>query len=111
MILTLAGLTVSSINTALSFAKLYKDWASWEEEDRVVDRDWLGVALKQKAIEGKPGDFAWIRFERFPTLELKGTHSAVVAINDKERVRYRIIRGRPGNYDILARKTAPQDQR
>ena len=81
MIGEIAGLTITGINWALKLRKLYKDWNSWDESDVEVDGDWLDVALKMKVIEGSPQDFQWMRKERLPTAELKGTHSAVFAIN------------------------------
>jgi hypothetical protein len=58
-------------------------------------------------ITGKPEDYEWTRLSSLPTAELKGTKTAVVAINEKKRVRYRIVLGsptEPGGRLILTKK-------
>jgi hypothetical protein len=104
MIFELAGLTISGINLALNLQKTYKDWSSWKEADVEVDLEWIDVALDKGVIEGKNRDFEWMRLTRLPIAELKHTHSAVIAINEKKRIKYRIVVGRPDDRLILVKR-------
>jgi hypothetical protein len=71
----------------------HRDISRWEEADIQVDNEWLDLALEKKVIEGTSDLFSWARLERVPTLELKGTHHTVIAINKDKKIKYRIVRG------------------
>jgi hypothetical protein len=107
LLFEIAGLSVSGINTIFNLHKQFKDWRGWKEEDVEVDNAWLDVAIEKGVIMGKPGDYEWTRLSSLPTAELKGTKTAVVAINEEKRIRYRIVLGsptEPGGRLILTKK-------
>ena len=60
-------------------------------------------------MKGSPQDFAWVRTKRLPTFELEGTHSAVFAFNKEKKVKYRIVRGRVGDREILVRRVTENE--
>lgn len=74
----LSGLVISSIGLVTNLAKQFKDLAAWKEEDIEVDREWLELALEKKVLLGTPDQFAWLHLRRLATVELRGTHAAVV---------------------------------
>src|SRR6476646_7680354 len=95
LLFEIAGLSVSGLSTVLNFRKTVQDWLAWKDEDVEVDNEWLDLAINKGVLEGKPGDYEWTRLISLPTAELKGTHSAVVAINKEKRIKYRIVQGSP----------------
>ena len=100
----IAGLMVSGIGLVTNLVKTFKDIAEWDEEDIEVDNDWLAVALEKNVLSGQPDHFAWLHLRRLPTAELRGTHAAVIAHNDKKRLKYRLVMGSPIDRLILAQK-------
>jgi hypothetical protein len=107
LLFEIAGLSVSGLNTVLNFRKTVQDWLAWKDEDVEVDNEWLDLAINKGVLKGKPGDYEWTRLISLPTPELKGTHSAVVAINNEKRIKYRIVQGSPTEPDgriILTKK-------
>ena len=108
--LEIAGLVVSSIGLAVDLAKKYKDWGVWEERDVEVDMKWLEVALEKGILDGTKDDYTWRLLKEVPTLELKGTHSVVIAVNKDKRLKYRIVVGKEGYLSraILVKKQVPK---
>lgn len=108
--LEIAGLAISSIGLAVSLAKEYKYWSAWGERDVEVDMKWLEVALEKGILDGTKNDYTWRLLKEVPTLELKGTHSVVIAVNKNKRLRYRIVVGKVGYLSraILVKKQIPK---
>jgi hypothetical protein len=100
----MAGLAVTGVNLALNLQKSFKDWLSWKEDDLQVEFEWLPAALKKGVLKGREQDFEWTRITRLPIAELEGTHAAVLAVNDKKKVRYRIVVGPCTDRLILTKK-------
>ena len=103
---SIAGLAVSGIGLLNDFGTTYRDILKWQEEDVEVDAEWLELALNKGIIEGTLDSFAWANLRRVPTLELKGTHQPVVAINKDKRVKYRIVRGSVDDRLVLMKKVS-----
>ena len=100
----IAGLTVSAIGLLVNLHSKFKDLASWKEKDLEVDMAWLDIALKRNVLSGKNEDFAWMRLRSLPTAELSGTHSAVIAVNESKRLKYRLVVGPADDRLILTQK-------
>jgi hypothetical protein len=100
----IAGLIVSSIGLVANLAKQYKDLAAWNEADIEVDQEWLELALEKKVLLGAPDQFALLHLRRLPTVELRGTHAAVVAVNESKKLKYRIVMGSIDDRLILCQK-------
>lgn len=110
-LISVAGTAISGFNFILSLAKTYKDLRTWKERDLEVDHEWLDLAHKQGIIEGQLTDYEWMREERVPTAELKGTATALVAFNENKKIIYKIVLGRvtdAGGRSVLVQKTASQ---
>ena len=90
--LEIAGLVVTSIGLAVDLAVRVTDWAKWEECDVEVDCEWLQLALEKGELDGTEQDYDWRMLKNAPTLELKKTHSVVVALNREKKIRYRIVK-------------------
>ena len=106
----IAGLAISSIGLAVSLAKKYKDRSAWDERDVEVDMEWLEVALEKGILDGTKDDYRWRLLKEVPTLELKETHSVVIAINKDKKLKYRIVVGKIGYLSraILVKKQIPK---
>jgi hypothetical protein len=102
----IAGLMISGISLLNDLMSTSRDPKSWEEKDLPVDREWLGLAIEDGCVTGPIGKFVWASEERVPTIELKGEAQVVIAYNDERKIRYRIVRGCPGDRSILMQKTA-----
>ncbi len=102
--LEIAGLVVSSIGLAVDLAVRFADWAEWEEADLRVDNDWLAQAIGEGILDGAEGDYSWSREHKVATRELKGTHSVVMAADEKKRTKYRVVRGREGYRAVLLKR-------
>lgn len=103
-LLQIAGVAISYVGLATGLAKIHSDWAKWETTDLLVDRDWLTLAIDAGILDGAEDDYSWSRENKVATRELKGTHSVVVAADEKKRTKYRIVRGREGNLDVLLKR-------
>lgn len=102
----IAGLIVSGISLLSDLYGRYKDLSSWSETDLKVDGDYLDLALAKRHLTGAAADYAWVREERVPTVELSGTHQVVVAYNAEKKIKYRLCRGRIDDRIILMKKVA-----
>ena len=100
----IAGLVISGVGLVTNLAKQIKDLAAWKEDDIEVDREWLELALEKNILSGTPDQFAWVHLRRLPTAELKGTHAAVVAVNESKKLKYRIVMGFIDDRVILCQK-------
>lgn len=103
----IAGIAISTIGTASELFGTYRDLTNWDEKDIEVDAEWLDLALQKGVLDGKVGDYSWPAERRVPTLELKGEHAVVIAINKDKRLKYRIVRGQlgsAGGRSILVRR-------
>jgi hypothetical protein len=103
-LLQIAGVAISYIGLSTGLAKIHSDWAKWEKADLLVDGDWLKLAIGKDILDGTESDYRWSRENKVATRELKGTHSVVVAADEKKRTRYRIVRGHEGNLDVLLKR-------
>lgn len=102
----LAGLAISGIGLLTNLLKQHKDLSKWEEKDIEVDSEWLQVAIEKGVVDGPMSELGWMSERRLPTAELKRTHAAIIAVNEEKRIKYRIVQGRPGDRNVLVRKTA-----
>ncbi|MGQ3048078.1 MAG: hypothetical protein ACT6Q8_19730 [Niveispirillum sp.] len=90
---TIAGLTISGLSLVNDLGNTIKDLRSWSEQDIEVDSDWLRLAISKGVLDGSEADYAWLLEKRLPSMELTGTHQAVVAVNTDKRIKYRIFLG------------------
>jgi hypothetical protein len=72
-------------------AKDLKEHLTWEEQEKVVDRDWLDKSGFEKQMIGQGLDLYWSKPESIPTRELDGW-SVVYELDRAKRVRYRLVR-------------------
>lgn len=100
----IAGLVVSSIGLAVDLAARFGDWVKWEEEDLLVDRDWLAEAIDKGILDGAEDEYRWSSEDKVATREIKGTYSVVMAADEKKRLKYRLVRGREGSRLILMKR-------
>ncbi len=68
--LEIAGLVVSSIGLAADLAGRIAGWAEWEEEDVLVDNDWLALAIDEGILDGAERDYFWSIEDKVATREL-----------------------------------------
>ena len=85
-----AGLIVSGFSFVKDLYEEYKDFSTWPMTDLPVDHHWLPLAIEKNLLEGSPGDYAWVRPGRIPTLELQETHKVVMVFNKDKKEVYRI---------------------
>ena len=103
--LEIAGLAISSVGLAVDLAARFAGWAKWEEgEDLPVDNDWLAAAISEGVLDGAGSDYSWSREDKVATRVLKGTHSVVMAADEKKRTKYRLVRGREGDRLVLVKR-------
>lgn len=103
--LEFAGVLISGVSLLSDLMGQFKDLATWEEDDLLVDGNYLPLALARGHLQGGAEEFTWSREEAVPTRELRGTHRVVIAFNAERKVKYRICQGRPDDRLILMRKT------
>ena len=103
--ISIAGLAISTIGLMNDLASTYRDLTNWEEKDIEVDNDWMALAIQNKIIEPPEGSYVWANLRHVPTLELKGTHQVVIAVNKDRRLKYRIVRGSTDPI-VLMKKTS-----
>ena len=103
-IISVAGLAISAFGLFKDLAQKHEDLDTWKEEDLPVDRYWLPTALEKGYLTGDTADYAWPLIVSAPTLEMKGTHEVVLAVNEKKKTKYRLVQGPPAGRLILMRK-------
>ena len=106
-IIAIAGLAINALGLFHKLVKSHKDLGDWKESDLEVEFAWVGVALERGLLDGEKSDYAWPLAKRVPTLELKGTHQTVFAINEDTRSRHRLVVGPAGNRHVLVKKIKP----
>jgi len=102
----IAGLVLSSIGLAADLAGRIVDWVDWEQADLLVDRDLLPLAMAKDILDGAEDDYHWSSEDKVATRELKGTHSVVMAADEKKRQKYRVVRGKEGDRLVLMKRLA-----
>jgi hypothetical protein len=102
--LEIAGLAISSIGLAVDWAVKINDWAEWEVADLLVDSDWLALAIGNGILDGAENEYAWSREDKLATREMSGTHTVVMAADEKKRKKYRVVRGREGDRLVLVKR-------
>lgn len=110
MVFEIAGLVLSGIGLLNDRRNTYRDIKFWSEQDLEVDREWLALAIAKGLLAASEQDYTWCRLDKVPTRELKGTHQVVVALNEEERILYRIMQGPVGNRVVLTKKQRPDRQ-
>ncbi len=108
-IVSIAGLAISAFGVFHNLVKSHKNLLQWEVSDLEVDFEWLDVAIENGFLDGEKSDYAWPVAKRVSTLELKGTHQTVMAINEDTRSRHRLVTGQPSNRHVLVRKVSSND--
>jgi hypothetical protein len=102
----IAGLAFSAIGLAVNLAGSINDWAEWDEEDLLVDNDWLALAIDEGILDGAEGDYRWSAEDKVATRVLRGTHSVVMAGSEERRTKYRVVRGRESDRLVLTKQLA-----
>jgi hypothetical protein len=59
---------------------------------------------KKGILRGSEDDYTWSAEDKIPTRELRGTHQVVVALNEEQKIKYRL---RLGESMLLTRRVAP----
>ncbi|MCH8925571.1 MAG: hypothetical protein IH924_05460 [Proteobacteria bacterium] len=91
--LEIAGIVVSGLGLMADLAGKIADWNRWEQgKDLLVDGDWVAVAIDKGILDGAVSDYSWSKADKVATRELKGTRSVFMAIDDKKKIKYRIVR-------------------
>ena len=72
-------------------AKDVKDYLSWEEEVKMVDREWLEVSKFGDFLSDLGYKLRWAKPERVSTLAFKG-YEVMYEIDTSKRVRMKIER-------------------
>ena len=103
-IISIANLAITALGVFHNLVKSHKDLSDWEESDLEVEFRWVDAALEQGLLDGEKSDYAWPLAKRVFTLELKGTHETVVALNEDKRSRHRLVVGPASNRHVLVRK-------
>ena len=103
-IISIANLAITALGVFHNLVKSHKDLPNWEESDLEVDFAWVDVALEKGVLDGEKSDYSWPWARSVNTLELKGTHQTVLAINEDKRSRYRLVTGAPSNRHVLVQK-------
>ncbi len=103
-IVGIAGLAITAIGVLHNLIKDHKDLPRWEESDIEVDFAWVDAAIENGFLDGKKTDYAWPLAKRVSTLEMKGTYQIVMAINEENRTRHRLVTGAPANRHVLVRR-------
>jgi len=96
--------TISAIGTTHDLAKTYGQLRIYTEKDIESNNSWLYLALEKKNLKGLLDDYLWTVETKVPVRELEEIYSVVLAINDKERLKYRFVKGQLNNRSILMRK-------
>ena len=104
LLLSIAGVMISGVGVSATLLQRYNDLNKWEEKDLEVDGAWLEAAIEAGQLSGDPAGYAWPMEAHVPTMELKGTHSTVIAVNEEKRSKYRLVRGEPGHRHLLVKK-------
>jgi hypothetical protein len=87
---TIAGVTISGLNLATTWGKLFKDFLKWEEKDLPINMGFVSAAIEAGRLDGSADDYAFMREDKIPTAELKKDAEVVFAPDEKKRIRYRL---------------------
>lgn len=102
---TIAGVTISGLNLATNWIKLFKDFLKWDEKDLSVTMGYPAELIKAGKLEGSLEDYAFMRADKVPTAELKNDAAVVLAPNKEKRIRYRlVVESRVGPKLVLVKK-------
>jgi hypothetical protein len=74
-------------------AKDIKEYLTWREEMKVVDREWLEKSGFGKIMESQGYKLYWSRPDKIETRILDG-YEIIFEIDKSKRIRRRIVRGR-----------------
>jgi hypothetical protein len=94
-VLEIAGVVISGVGLLNDLWGRFKDLSAWQENDLLVDNEYLPLALSKGVLQGAEADYLWSNEDKVATRELGGTHCVVIAFNVDRKVKYRIVRGRP----------------
>ena len=84
-------------------AKDIKDYLKWDEEAKIVDREWLEKSGFGKEMEGQGYKLYWSRPEKVETRMLEG-YQVIFEIDKVKRIRSRIEWSSGNDSLILLRK-------
>jgi hypothetical protein len=71
-------------------AKDIKDYFKWEEESKVVDREWLEKSGFGKEMENQGFKLYWSRLEKIESRKLDG-YEVIFEVDKIKRVRKRVV--------------------
>ena len=86
------GEGISAVGMALTLWDRFKGARNWSEDEKLVDRDWFDLA-KEKGILDPDVEYVWSAHRKVETRLLAGTHELVFALDEEQKVKYRIVRG------------------
>lgn len=89
--------------TLWGIASEIKDYLAWEEETKVVDRDWLEKSGFQKECENRGYKIRWTVFAKIETRKLEG-YEEMFEVDKFKRIRRHIERGGKDKLVLLGKK-------
>ena len=101
------GEGISALGLALNLWDRFKGARTWSEGEILVDRDWFGVA-KEKGFLDPDIEYRWSKPDKVHTRLMAGTHELVFALDDKRKIKNRIVRG---GLVLMAKRPADSESR
>ncbi len=98
------GEGISAVGLGLNLWDRFKEARIWSEDEKLVDGHWVALA-KQKNLLDPDFDYVWCRRDKVETRLLAGTHELVFALDDEQKIKYRIARG-----DLVLMGKRPSDR-
>jgi hypothetical protein len=104
--LAISFLAISFIGVTNDLLNTKRDRETWKDEEWLVNEKFPELAIKAGLLTGAMDSFRCVNEDNVLTRELEGTYQVVFAYNDEKKIRYRIVRGRPGKRSVLMQKIA-----
>lgn len=86
------GFDSPGVGLGLNLWDRLKEARIWSEDEKLVDGHWVALA-KQKNLLDPDVEYVWSRPDMVETRLLAGTHELVFALDDEQKIKYRIARG------------------
>jgi len=102
----IGGTIVSDVMAASTWISTVNNALDWQEQDLVVDRKWLKLAVKQGVLNGCTSDYVYANQRSVSSFELESKAEVMFALNVQKQVKYRITIGNPRRLGVLMKKTA-----
>ena len=100
------GEAISAVGLGVTLWQSFKDARTWKEEEKLVDLQWLEVAKRTGTLDPDL-EYVWAAPRKVERLILENTHDLVYALDEKQKIKYRIT---TGDLVLMGKKVLGQER-